>query len=79
MSEGHIAHGPKDALTGSPNVFVNGIPVQRVGDVWREPHYTELNTGSFTVFVNGKGMGRVGDTLACGDSVATGSNDVFCG
>ncbi len=73
---------------GSPNVFVNGIPWSRQGDV-NTPHLLTGNpcpthtapiaVGSTTVFVNGRGAGRVGDAISACTSVAAGSPDVFCG
>jgi uncharacterized Zn-binding protein involved in type VI secretion len=73
---------------GSPNVFVNGIPWSRQGDVNTphllpgEPcptHTAPIAGGSTTVFVNGRGAGRVGDAISGCTSVAAGSPDVFCG
>jgi uncharacterized Zn-binding protein involved in type VI secretion len=73
---------------GSPNVFVNGIPWSRQGDVNTphllpgEPcptHTAPIAVGSTTVFVNGRGAGRVGDAISGCTSVAAGSPDVFCG
>lgn len=73
---------------GSPNVFVNGIPVSRQGDV-NTPHLlpgspcpghdAPITTGSRTVFANGKGVGRVGDALSACTSCAQGSPNVFAG
>jgi len=73
---------------GSPNVFVNGIPWSRQGDL-NTPHLlpgvpcpshaAPIAVGSTTVFVNGKGAGRVGDAISGCTSVATGSPNVFCG
>lgn len=73
---------------GSPNVFVNGIPWSRQGDL-NTPHLlpgvpcpshaAPIAVGSPTVFVNGKGAGRVGDAISGCTSVAAGSPDVFCG
>jgi uncharacterized Zn-binding protein involved in type VI secretion len=73
---------------GSPNVFVNGIPWSRQGDV-NTPHLlppapcpshaAPIAVGSTTVFVNGKGAGRVGDAISGCTSVAAGSPNVFCG
>lgn len=83
---GHGAFPPRPSTSGSPNVNVNGIPVHRQGDSWAvhcDPspscHGSVLDSGSSTVKVNGKDMGRVGDPVACGSSVATGSNNVFAG
>ncbi|NBS69833.1 hypothetical protein EBT31_13110 [bacterium] len=73
---------------GSPNVFVNGIPWSRQGDV-NTPHLlppvpcpthaAPIAVGSPTVFVNGRGAGRVGDAISGCTSVAAGSPNVFCG
>lgn len=73
---------------GSPDVFVNGIPWSRQGDVNTphllpgEPcptHTAPIAVGSSSVFVNGRGAGRVGDAISACTSVAAGSPDVFCG
>ncbi len=73
---------------GSPDVFVNGIPWSREGDV-NTPHLlpgdpcpthaAPIATGSSTVIVNGKGAGRVGDSISGCTSVAEGSDNVFAG
>jgi uncharacterized Zn-binding protein involved in type VI secretion len=73
---------------GSPNVFVNGIPWSRQGDLNTvhllpgdpcPPHAAAITTGSTTVFVNGKGAGRIGDAITGCTSVAAGSSNVFAG
>lgn len=73
---------------GSGNVFVNGIPWSRQGDVNTvhllpgspcPAHNAPIATGSSKVFVNGKGAGRVGDSLSGCTSVAAGSSNVFAG
>lgn len=73
---------------GSPNVFVNGIPWSRQGDLNTvhllpgspcSPHAAPIAVGSTTVFINGKGAGRVGDAIVGCTSVAAGSPNVFCG
>lgn len=84
---GHGCWPPRANIEGSPNVFVNGIPVHRQGDAWGahtcppipETHSSVLGSGSSTVFVNGKQLGRIGDPVACGSAVATGSSNVFAG
>jgi uncharacterized Zn-binding protein involved in type VI secretion len=73
---------------GSPDVFVNGIPWSRQGDL-NTPHLlppvpcpahaAPIAVGSTTVRVNGRGAGRVGDAISGCTSVAAGSPDVFCG
>jgi len=76
------------AATGSPNVFINGIPCHRVGDVnaphttsppYCIPHVTPLIRGSSSVFVNGRSMARVTDVYACRARLITGSPNVFAG
>ena len=73
---------------GSPDVFCNGRPVSRQGDL-NTPHLlppapcpshaAPIAVGSTTVFVNGRGVGRVGDALTGCTAVAAGSPNVFCG
>ena len=73
---------------GSPNVYVNGIPWSRQGDVNTvhllpgspcPAHAAPISSGSSTVKVNGMGAGRVGDALTSCTSVAAGSGNVFAG
>ena len=73
---------------GSGNVFVNGIPWSRQGDVNTvhllpgapcPAHAAPIASGSSTVKVNGKGAGRVGDAISGCTSVAAGSGNVFAG
>ena len=73
---------------GSGNVFCNGIPISRQGDVNTvhllpgspcPPHAAAITTGSTTVFINGKGCGRIGDAISGCTSVAAGSSNVFAG
>ena len=69
---------------GSPNVFVNGIPVVRQGDQVGthnasgcSPDTSKLSTYSGTVFVNGKGIGRIGDEYTSDNTIISGSTTVF--
>lgn len=73
---------------GSPDVFINGIPWSRQGDLNTShllpgipcpTHAAPIAIGSTTVFVNGLGAGRVGDAISGCTSVAQGSDSVFCG
>ena len=73
---------------GSPNVYVNGIPWSRQGDVNTvhllpgvpcPAHAAPIAIGSTTVFVNSKGAGRIGDAISGCTSVAEGSPNVFSG
>lgn len=89
---GHGPYKPRAAVEGSPNVFVNGIAVNRVGDKWAphgsspayngDPHPGEgshtTSAGSGTVFANGKAVARIGDPVE-GDTIAAGSSNVFAG
>ena len=76
-------------MVGSPDVFVNGIPWSRQGDI-NTPHLlpcppvccvhtAQIAIGSRIVFVNGKGGGRFGDAISACTSVAQGSPNVFAG
>ncbi len=82
MSAGHCFF-PRGNCQGSPNVFINGIPVHRVGDSWpihkckKKKHGSVQSQGSANVFVNGVAIARIGDSLSCGDVVAQGSPNVF--
>ena len=73
---------------GSGNVFCNGIPISRQGDVNTvhllpgvpcPPHAAAIASGSSTVKVNGKGCGRGGFGITVCTSVAAGSSNVFAG
>lgn len=50
-------------LSGSSDVFVNGMPAVMVGGVGQTTcgHFTEALTGSATVFVNGVPVHRLSD------------------
>ena len=87
---GHDCFPQRNSSSGSPNVFVNGIPALRVGDSFEThccthsdcPHGCHegvLEMGSSTVYVNGKPLGRIGDPVSCGGTVAEGSGNVFAG
>ena len=73
---------------GSPDVFVNKIPVSRQGDNNTShanpgsvclPHAKPIAKGSGSVFINKRGCGRVGDGISGCTSVAKGSPNVFAG
>jgi uncharacterized Zn-binding protein involved in type VI secretion len=61
--------------TGSPDVFVNGIPVARVTDIYicsiHGPN--PIIKGSSRLWANGLPVARIGDPTACGATIATGS------
>lgn len=89
IGSGHACHfPPSPAIIGSPDVYVNNIPVVRQGDAYAPhacptcpapPHPRALSGGSGTVFVNGKPIGRVGDAISCGGNADAGSADTFAG
>lgn len=82
---GHGGFPPRVNTGGSPNVFVNGLPVHRVGDPWAvhcmrsSCHDGVLAAGSGSVFANGQPLGRIGDPVSCGSAAAAGSPNVFAG
>ncbi len=83
---GHADFPPRGNAAGSPDVFINNKAAHRQGDAWPihcNPiplcHGSSLAGGSSTVFVNGNPLGRIGDGVACGGSVASGSQNVFAG
>jgi uncharacterized Zn-binding protein involved in type VI secretion len=89
IGSGHACHFPPSAANGgSPDVYVNGKPLMRVGDSYVEhacdaghagPHGRALAEGSATVFINGKPAGRIGDAIDCGGAAQTGSSNVHIG
>lgn len=87
---GHECWPSRPNVEGSPNVFINSIPLHRQGDGWSvhcctHPevphgcHGSVLASGSSTVFANGRQAGRIGDPVACGGVITTGSANVFIG
>lgn len=85
LCTGHGCFGQRPNDEASPNVFVNGIGVHRVGDHWVSHccgpvcHDSNMATGSSTVFINGKAAARIGDMVACGSASAQGSPNTFFG
>lgn len=86
MSTGHPHCYPATPAVGaSSDVIVNGRGQNRVGDAWQthgacedhSPHSGTSSSGSQNVIVNGKSACRIGDSISCGDTMATGSNDVI--
>lgn len=66
------------AVQGSPNVFINGQPAVRVGDVYQSEAHP-ASSGSATVNINGKPAVRIGDSVGGHASASTGSPNVFIG
>lgn len=80
------AHGPfapSQMATGSPNVFIQGVPACRVGDVTTVHcagpvcHIGTGVVGSPKVFINGAPALRIGDTMDCGSVIVGGATKVL--
>jgi uncharacterized Zn-binding protein involved in type VI secretion len=83
---GHDACAPTPLVESSPNVFINGRGVGRVGDhyaphgcVVHPTHQDNINAGSATVFINGISAGRIGDAVVLAGNVRDGSANVIIG
>ena len=86
MGTGHGCYPARPNISGSGNVFTNGIPTHRLGDGWTvhgcgncTPHGGVTSGGSGSVFVNGLSIARIGDPVSCGSTIAAGSGNVFAG
>lgn len=85
LCTGHGSYPPRPNKEGSPDVYVNGQPIHRIGDRWNTHGHTpppdddKLVEGSTTVFANGIGVGRIGDEITDKARVAQGSPNVFVG
>jgi len=62
-------------IQGSPNVFVNELPIARLGDSVTSLS-VKIVAGSPTVFANNLPVARIGDPTAI-DNIITGSENVF--
>ena len=81
---GHDCWPSRPNIQGSPNVFVNLIPVHRETDDWATHccppcHAGNLAHGSRTVFANKLELARIGDPVDCGSFCMEGSINVFAG
>jgi len=83
---GHDDCPPRKAVEGSPDVFIDGHAVVRVGDLWEEhegsghsKHQGRVQQASEDITVNGLPVVRVGDPLDCGGTVQTGSEGLYAG
>lgn len=82
---GHGCWPPRQNISASSNVFVNGKGVHRLGDGWAvhccksSCHPGIASEGSQSVFVNGLPVVRIGDGVSCGSVAAQGSSDTFFG
>lgn len=81
----HDGFHPTAIISGSPDVFIDGIPAARVGDPLaphdkpnNPPHPRSIASGSSTVFINGKPLAITGGSVDCG-GVIIGSGTVIVG
>jgi uncharacterized Zn-binding protein involved in type VI secretion len=88
LSTPHGCFPSRPSVEGSDNVFVNGLPIHRVTDLWaphtcKTTHLGILVGGSSVVYANGLQVGRVGDPIGprgeCFSFVVQGSDNVFAG
>jgi uncharacterized Zn-binding protein involved in type VI secretion len=84
--DGHDDCHPGKAIEGSPDVFLEGFAVVRLGDLWEEhdcpeheSHQAKVIQASSEVTVNGLALVRVGDVLDCGCRVKTGAKALYAG
>lgn len=73
-------------ISGSPNVFINGKPAGRYGDLYEEylsesgeKRKAVITIGSPRVFINGRPAARIGDSVSYGGVIIEGSSNVFIG
>jgi uncharacterized Zn-binding protein involved in type VI secretion len=85
-SSGHDACAPVPLVSGSGNVFVEGQPAGRLGDIYASHscedhggHNDYVETASATVFVNGIPKARRGDAVSMGSSAVGAAATVFTG
>lgn len=88
FATGHPCDGSSVIAQGSPNVFANGIPVSRRGDMSAVhavkvgdecvPHAVPISGGSGSVFANGIAVARIGDGIDAG-AITGGSPNVWAG
>ena len=81
FSTGHC-YDPRPCTTGSPNVFINGIPATTAGDYYPihccgASCHDGVALSTSNVFINNKPMHRSGDPISCGDTAFHGSPNVF--
>jgi len=76
-THGCPGHGVNPITTGSPNVFIGGLPAAHVADICAcaDP----IVKGSIGVFINGLPAARIGDQTAHGGIVMTGCPTVIIG
>jgi uncharacterized Zn-binding protein involved in type VI secretion len=84
LCTGHGCWPPREGVSASPNVFINGIQAHRLNDPWFI-HCCDSNchdvvaSGSGTVYINGLPAARMGDSISCGSLISEGSPNVHIG
>jgi len=68
---------PSRATGGSSDIFINGQPAMRLGDVYEDG--SKLVDGATNVFFNGKPAARIKDKINSDTIALTGSPNVFIG
>jgi len=84
MARGAFRVGDSDSrgdimVTGSPNVYVNGRRLTRVGDIDNDIPPDRMVTGSPTVITNGRMTSRRGDIDNDNEVTSSFSGDTFIG
>lgn len=74
LCTGHGDCSPREIITGSTKLFIQGVPVARVGDSLQIhcDHPGTIVTGSNKMTIEGMFAARVGDQIDCGSSIMTG-------
>ncbi|WP_036800715.1 PAAR domain-containing protein [Photobacterium marinum] len=77
---GKVPHVGGPIVSGSPNVFIGGLPAARKGDklVCIGPP-DSIKEGSATVTINGKPAARMGDSTSHGGKIIVGNPTVTIG
>ena len=82
----HDVCPPREIITASDDVFINGRGAARLQDQLalhgcdiHPPHMGNIASGSRTVYINGRAAARIGDAVSCGGNLAQGSPNVFVG
>ncbi|QOL15191.1 type VI secretion system PAAR protein [Dickeya dianthicola] len=85
MGTDHEGFPPTAIISGSANVFIDGLPAARMSDPLdmhdkpdSPPHPRHIATGSSTVFVNGLALAITGSQVSCGGEIV-GSGTVYVG
>lgn len=78
---GKVPHVGGPIVSGSPNVFIAGVPVARMGDpaVCAAGGMDVIAQGSPTVFVNGQPLACAGHITAHGGVIVSGAGNVIVG